>query len=497
MSLASVAAPDNEDSSQIIVRQDSPSSVITNAVDGHLDTDEYEKKLSVDGSPLDASPNIGVAAESRTERATDTREANRCNTSDSEVGLAEKSERTPDDEEATTLVASTSAQEESVLLQQAISLYEDDQLLEAARILRRIPNRDDCLTDHTAPIHNEILQKAHECEELITMLKSSVDDQNWTKQGESHGTHDTVIYYKLDLETRQNLTARVETPIEQSLLVPLLSVLNETELYDTWIPSWKHPRLRLKRCVKLRQSGRVSQIILLTFALPWPLASREVVVSALGMDDINANGDIAVRLCSLDTGDEGGLIPPPDKEDTVRVDFQGGFLFRRCPLDHPALENRIKRIARRRHHHRRHHHHKHHHGQEQSKLGNEGQEGGDFEKKKHEHRAEDQLVNDDLILVTFAFVADAKMTLLPRSFLNFVLRTAIGMAWNKFLKLAEDVRDGKRPQHSAAIKEKRGTLYDWVEARVQQMLAKFRNATCNEVSSTASSLAYGLNMIGS
>jgi hypothetical protein len=41
--------------------------------------------------------------------------------------------------------------------------------------------------------------------------------------------------------------------------------------------------------------------------------------------------------------------------------------------------------------------------------------------------------------------------------------------WNMFLKVAEDVRDGTRPEHAKIIAEK-ATLYQWIEQRSQVML---------------------------
>jgi hypothetical protein len=49
----------------------------------------------------------------------------------------------------------------------------------------------------------------------------------------------------MDKETGTKLTARVESPIDKSLLVPFLSTLNESELYHTWLPNWTAgPQLR-------------------------------------------------------------------------------------------------------------------------------------------------------------------------------------------------------------------------------------------------------------
>ena len=41
-----------------------------------------------------------------------------------------------------------------------------------------------------------------------------------------------------------------------------------------------------------------------------------------------------------------------------------------------------------------------------------------------------------------------------------------------FLNVAEDVKEGSRPEHSAAIAKKREVLYDWVEERTRVMLGQ-------------------------
>ena len=78
--------------------------------------------------------------------------------------------------------------------------------------------------------------------------------------------------------------------------------------------------------------------------------------------------------------------------------------------------------------------------------------------------------DDNLILLTFNFSVDPKLSILPQSFLNFFLRTAIHQIWGMFLDVATEVCDGKRPEHSAAIARKRVELYDWVEERTRCML---------------------------
>jgi hypothetical protein len=308
------------------------------------------------------------------------------------------------------------------LLAKAEELYEDEKLFEASRILKTID------PSQLNEKHNTIIVNSKRGERTVKDLKCSVDGDNngWVMHGVSKGEFPTLTAHKLEKGGGKDmkLKARCETPIDRSMLSPIISVLNETELYQTWLPSWTVPKFRVKKCEKLSQRGRCSQIIILTFEVPWPIANREVVLCADGFEDIDENGDIAIIIQSLDTGDEDGLVPPPDSNSTVRIDVDGGFLFRKCPEDHPALLN-------------------------DEKDGSE----------------------DSKVLVTFAASMNPKMKLLPQSFLNFLVKVAFGFAWNILLKIARDVRDGKREDHQKAIAEKRESLYDWVEVKLKQLLA--------------------------
>eukprot|EP00978_Attheya_sp_CCMP212_P013436 scaffold33784_cov58-Attheya_sp.AAC.4 len=106
--------------------------------------------------------------------------------------------------------------QESLLLTQAEALYKEDKLLEAARILGNLDAR------FLDPFHLSIIRKAKLGEELMKDLTSSLDE-GWSKQSGTHGSsHESFIFHRFD-ETKTKLTVRVESVIEQSLLVPLLS----------------------------------------------------------------------------------------------------------------------------------------------------------------------------------------------------------------------------------------------------------------------------------
>ena len=368
--------------------------------------------------------------------------------------------------EATTLITDVNIISER--LKQAQVLEEECKTFAAATLLEGIDPK------HFQPVHYIIINEAELFRRLLhdsaSLITASNDDNNnksnetnnsdeWIKQGEQHdGRHDFAMYYKVS-PTNQ-ITCRLETPIEPSLLVPILAVLNESELYQTWIPQYKVPRMEVVKSEKLCQSGRVSQTILVETEVPWPIAKRELILKAVACDDIsvdssddnnkddsdnnnnsnnnnnnNNNGGsssrILVRIQSLDCEDDGedGLEILPAKKG-VRIKVDGGFVFERCPMNHPMMAKK---------------------------------------KATTTLSSSDHHDNNNLILLTFTFSVDPKLSILPQSFLNFFLRTAMRQIWLMFLHVAEEVGDGKRPAHSEAI-ERKAELYDWVEDRTNAML---------------------------
>jgi hypothetical protein len=333
-----------------------------------------------------------------------------------EPSASPPSDTTPDE---------TMMMDDSTLLQRADEHIKEERLIFAARLLRKVKDTSQ-FTDH----HIWVLQKAGRGEQVVREGMAEPDLDEWKVQGESHdGTYDTIIYYKI---VDSYLTARIETPIQKSLMVPLLSVFNETQLYTTFLPRFERPvKLGVDQCDKLRQQGRCNQLLIATTDLPWPMAKRECLIDVVAMDDIDASGAIVVKM---ETGDSDDADAPPVEKGAVRIDFEGGILFRKCPKDHASFQH-------------------------SKKEANANEEGDD-----HQH--------DDMILVCMTIFVDPKMKYVPSSMINFVTRTVLGRMWLEMLHVAEDVRDGKRQAHADAITEKKEFLYDWVEHRAQIMLSR-------------------------
>lgn len=308
-------------------------------------------------------------------------------------------------------------EEEECLLTKAEQLYELDKVNQTAKILRSL---DQSTLEEK---HHAMLRRAKEADDLVRDLKTSPDGGDWIDQGISKGNFPTRVLYRLEQgEKLVEVRARCETPIKKDLLEPLLSVLNETQLYKTWLPNFSVPTLQVRECEKLKQIGRISQIVFLVMDVPWPIAPREMVLHAAAFDNIDESGQLGIKLKTIKTGDD--EVVPEQDPTTVRLDLDGGFLFEKCPKDHPCMEF----------------------------IQKDGDE-------------------EDMILVTFSALMNPNMKYLPQSFLNFLVKTALGTVWKNLLQIATDVKDGKRPDHKSAIQRKKEELYDYVRARLDIMLS--------------------------
>ena len=312
------------------------------------------------------------------------------------------------------------------LMQQAETHAQADQVLAAARCLRKAISQDsELILDE--PLQ-KILDVASRVEETIMELSSPPDPKIWIKQGEVHDEkRDMTIHYKLDRHRR--LTSRIELLIDKSLLKPLSSVLIETDLYNTWVPRWRFPPVGVANVRKVGQTGRTNQILHVELDIPM---RRDLIIASNGVEDVDKNGLLAIHLGTYPAGEEiaTGLVIPSPEHGVKRVDFEGCFVFQKCPVGHPLLarvESRKDRDA--------------------------------------------QSNPADLILVSFSMFADAKISsLFPQWIVNFILRVAIAKIFIIFLTVAEDIQGGKRPDHSAAIDKKRDEIYDWMDERIETMV---------------------------
>jgi len=194
-------------------------------------------------------------------------------------------------------------------LQEAVLLKKEDKMIAAAELLDGIdPN-------YFEPVHHIIVKEARVLRGVLRDCSSNPNhDEGWTKRVEKHGKYHFSLETKLKrynysdgcTDNYDVLTFRVVTPIESSMLVPVLSVLNESELYCSWAPRLKVPKLGVSKSEKLLQLERCSQIALLEVDHPWPIGTREMIVKTIACDDVSTpTSKIVTSLQTMDVENDG------------------------------------------------------------------------------------------------------------------------------------------------------------------------------------------------
>ena len=323
---------------------------------------------------------------------------------------------------SSTTEESTSTSSDADLIRQAEELHSKERYFLAAKCLKQVS--DQSLLE---PKHHRIVEMAENAYNAMQeLLEPSPEEHGWTKQRELHGHRDTMIHYKVHADN--SLVCLIETPIESSLLLPLLSVFNESDLYKTWMPSWKVPKLGVAKSVKLAEVGRGNQIIQVLVDMPFMFANRECIQHAYAVDSIDEDEAIVVKINSLDPGMHDGIEIEGPESGVKRVDYDAGLLIRSCPPDHHLLAKSKARYP----------------------------------------------PGEKLLLITISQQIDSHIAGVPLKMVNFFTRTVQGRMWGSLLEVAEDVRDGKRPAHREAIDAK-PELYGWAEERIKVMFEKMES----------------------
>lgn len=314
------------------------------------------------------------------------------------------------------------------LMEKAKEFIAVERYLEAARYLREVEDT----TKLTTPFRHALMWADEMEKRLRREQEETFVADGWKKQSEAHADYDFIIYYKVDPSNK--LTARIELVLESSMVVPLLSVLNETDLFSEWMPSWKHPRLGLRQSKMLHEIGRGNQIVQVTVDMPFPFAAREVIQHAVAIDAIEEHASILIRVKDVEPGyfDDNIDIPEASK-GIVRINFDAGFVLHACPEDHDLLKR---------------------------------------SKRKYPE-------NERKVLLSIEKSIDAHVSFVPMTIINFFTRQVIKQMLVSLLEVASDIKSGKRPKHAEAIQTKEA-LYGWVTKRVEAMFEKIESKTVPE-----------------
>ena len=313
-------------------------------------------------------------------------------------------------------------------LRLAEHLAKESKFLAAATILERIH------PIHYQPEHQTILKEARKLKEV---LDSCRDDYGWRKLVDHHGKHNFTVEFRVDEATHLH-SYRIATPLEASLMKPVISVTNETQLFSTWIPQFNFPRVRVSKSGLLIHLGKTSHISILEYEFPWPIGKREALIKGvgsldteptLGDEQTTAASRIIISIETMDSENDGeyGLQILPKKNP--RVCFSGGMIF--------------------------------------EKQGN-------------------------LVLFTLMLSANiTKKCILPTWLITFNAKIWFPRIMEELLQTAEEVKAGKRPAHIEAIEHKR-ELYDWVEESIASAFGmRQKNVPPAPVQTTTSCLSLG------
>lgn len=306
---------------------------------------------------------------------------------------------------------------EQDLLDKADRALKDEKLLEAARYLRQLP------VDKLSTEQQHLLTRATALETALdSSLSFAPSTDEWTKQGESHASCDFDVYYKVDKQ--YNLTCRIDLIVESSLMLPILAIFNESDLYQTWMPRFTFPvEAGVRESIKLKEMSRGQQIIQVTVDMPFPLATREAIQETCAVDAIDEHSAVLIRVATTD-GEQDSDIPLPEK-GVVRIDLLANMVMRHCPDDHALLTQ-----------------------------------------SKRQYPAD-----EPKILLTIEQQIDPKINFAPTTLVNFFTRIVIKQMVLNLVRVATEVRSGERPQHKEAI-EKKQELYGWIEERLKVMCSK-------------------------
>lgn len=313
----------------------------------------------------------------------------------------------------------------SAISEEASNLFSNDRVLDAARMLRSSNN-----TDQFNAEHHEILNVAQKFE--IMMEETDNSDGSWKSIAKSYNTCGFMsdLDYRLSIQndTHTKVEVKIVTVIPKDLLVPLLALLNETDLYQKWIPE-------VSKSEKIQQTGRVSQLLRLLINLPWPLPKLEFLYRGLGCDDVETSKNIMIKLDTLKEGDvvNGYEVPPPPDEGSKvhRFDINGGFLFEPCTEDY------MKRAI----------------------------EGKFIKKEGGTANSSNNINISDYLCLSLYFQMESSRFRLPESILKLMFKVSISASTSRFFRAAKDIKNKKKKEHCKRIQEKREEIYDWMDER--------------------------------
>jgi len=169
----------------------------------------------------------------------------------------------------------------------------NDRYQEALELLDSIPgtfDEDEWLVDMARARHAEATAIA------ASISAASEGAEGWVTHVDES---DCKVMYRANEGTAFH-SFRMSGPVAGGDLCDLICVLNEIDLWPTWVPSLSFPTMRVDEAFQVMSISKTDQVAYMRAAVPWPMASREVLLRIYGMDMMSKEDKVVVALHSMD-----------------------------------------------------------------------------------------------------------------------------------------------------------------------------------------------------
>jgi len=218
------------------------------------------------------------------------------------------------------------------LLQQFTQLHQEDKLFAASEqldLLRNSFNYHDKRTDSKtlSQMREQMYKKIplqmqeqfdKEIDEAETLLKEFTSTEGWTLIKDQGGV---MTWYRN--EKSSPVYSLKSKGIMNTTAFDIVTVINEIELFPTWIPS-------VIEAKEIHQISRFRKYLYMKTDLPWPMQDRDFVIYAYGVDILDKGKVIIILRSTTDKEEKEtpALSQLPNPPKTVRGHCHiGGFLL--------------------------------------------------------------------------------------------------------------------------------------------------------------------------
>ncbi|MES1909445.1 MAG: hypothetical protein MHM6MM_002178 [Cercozoa sp. M6MM] len=205
------------------------------------------------------------------------------------------------------------------LVSEAKELTSNDKIFAAHDIFDRIVEIDDSVLRDCEEFQL-VTRRVQECREML----ANFEGEEWTRTQSRHGIS---TFYRAE-EGSNTYSFKVEGILDRSVF-DLVAVLFEVDLFSEWFPF-------LRRATELARPARFRKLIHMDIKLPWPLAPRDALLDAYGVDDSKSGrvfcflGPLAPDELEKHAPEHISLLEP--SHGTVRANVKhAGVVFQLLP----------------------------------------------------------------------------------------------------------------------------------------------------------------------